>query len=42
MDEDDKKVINKSIKEVTITAIVIAFIITIAVCVAGLIFSLPS
>ena len=42
MDKDDKKIIKNSIKDVTIAAIVIAFIVTIAVCVAGLVFSLPN
>lgn len=42
MNKDDKKVIKRSIKDATIATIITAFIITIAVCVAGLIFSLPS
>tara|TARA_Y100000310_G_C20091807_1_gene538627 strand:- start:31 stop:159 length:129 start_codon:yes stop_codon:yes gene_type:complete len=42
MNKGDEKIIKKSVREAVTLSIAIAFIVTIAVCVAGLIFSLPS
>jgi len=42
MDDNDKKIVKKSVKDVITKTIVMAFIITISVCIAGLIFSLPN
>ncbi len=42
MNKDDKKIVKNSAKDAITATIIVAFIITIAVCIAGLIFSLPS